>query len=451
MAERMGGGVCFPLSTLPWIWEYDGWVVLAGALFAIAAALPGTFLVLRRMSLAADAISHAVLPGIVLAYWWSGGRQAIAMLLGAACLGLATIWLTDRARSLGKVDEGAATGTVFTGLFAAGLILMVQLADSVDLDPGCLLFGDLEMVPIDAGSSGWRRVPTAIWIAAALLVANLSWIVLFWKELKVSSFDEAYAESQGLAPAVAQYALATSVAITAVASFQAVGNLLVVGMFIIPPAAAMLLSHRLPSILLIAAGVAAVSAAVGHWLAIELPSRLQLPGTSTAGMMVVVACLILAGAILLSPIDGWLARWLRTVRHRRKVEEEDLLARIYRQQETSRRRPQPHSTPSPHPLSTRILRRLERQGLVEPLLDPPQWQLTASGMARAKELVRSHRLWETFLDTHPGVSPDRLHERAEALEHFTDLEIRRKLEEQTDGRARDPHGSPIPEEPGPER
>jgi manganese/zinc/iron transport system permease protein len=373
------------------------------------------------------------------------------MLLGAACLGLATIWLTDRARSLGKVDEGAATGTVFTGLFAAGLILMVQLADSVDLDPGCLLFGDLEMVPIDAGSSGWRRVPTAIWIAAALLVANLSWIVLFWKELKVSSFDEAYAESQGLAPAVAQYALATSVAITAVASFQAVGNLLVVGMFIIPPAAAMLLSHRLPSILLIAAGVAAVSAAVGHWLAIELPSRLQLPGTSTAGMMVVVACLILAGAILLSPIDGWLARWLRTVRHRRKVEEEDLLARIYRQQETSRRRPQPHSTPSPHPLSTRILRRLERQGLVEPLLDPPQWQLTASGMARAKELVRSHRLWETFLDTHPGVSPDRLHERAEALEHFTDLEIRRKLEEQTDGRARDPHGSPIPEEPGPER
>jgi manganese/zinc/iron transport system permease protein len=447
MAEPIGGGGYFPLSTLPWIWEYDGWVVLAGALFAVAAALPGTFLVLRRMSLAADAISHAVLPGIVLAYWWSGGRQAIAMLLGAACLGLVTIWLTDRARSLGKVDEGAATGTVFTGLFAVGLILMVQLADSVELDPGCVLFGDLEMVPIDAGSSGWRRVPTAIWIAGALLLANLSWILLFWKELKVSSFDEAYAESQGLSPAVVQYALATSVAITAVASFQAVGNLLVVGMFIIPPSAALLLSHRLPSILLIAAGVAAFSAAVGHWLAIELPSRLQLPGTSTAGMMVVVACLILAGVILLSPIDGWLARWMRTLRHRRKVEEEDMLARMYRQQETSQRSPMPNPTPSSSRVSTRILRRLERQGLVKPSSNPSQWQFTTSGMARGKELVRSHRLWETFLDTHPGVSPDRLHERAEALEHFTDLEIRRKLEEQTDGRARDPHGSPIPEEP----
>ena len=447
MAEPMAGGACFPLSTLPWIWEYDGWVVLAGALFAVAAALPGTFLVLRRMSLAADAISHAVLPGIVLAYWWSGGRQAIAMLLGAACLGLATIWLTDRARSLGKVDEGAATGTVFTGLFAAGLILMVQLADSVDLDPGCVLFGDLEMVPIDAGDSGWRRVPTAVWIASALVVANLSWILLFWKELKVSSFDEAYAESQGLAPAVMQYVLATSVAITAVASFQAVGNLLVVGMFIIPPATAMLISHRLPSILLIATGVSAISAAVGHWLSIELPSRLQLPGTSTAGMMVVVACLILAVAILLSPIDGWLAKWMRTVRHRRKVAEEDLLAGMYRKQETSHRIPKPDQTPSTLRMSAGTLRRLERQGLVEPSPDRWQWQLTASGIARGKELVRSHRLWETFLDTHPGVSPDRLHERAEALEHFTDLEIRRKLEEQTDGRARDPHGSPIPEEP----
>jgi manganese/zinc/iron transport system permease protein len=447
MAEPIGEGACFPLSTLPWIWEYDGWVVLAGALFAVAAALPGTFLVLRRMSLAADAISHAVLPGIVLAYWWSGGRQAIAMLLGAACLGLATIWLTDRAKSLGKVDEGAATGTVFTGLFAAGLILMVQLADSVDLDPGCVLFGDLEMVPIEAGSSGWRRVPTAIWIAAALLVANLSWILLFWKELKVSSFDQAYAESQGLAPAVVQYALATSVAMTAVASFQAVGNLLVVGMFIIPPAAAILLSHRLPSILLIAAGVAAISAAVGHWLAIELPSRLHLPGTSTAGMMVVVACLILAGAILFSPIDGWLARWMRTMYHRRKVEEEDTLASLYRQHETSQRSRMSNPASIRQRMSTRILRRLERQGLVKPSPDSSQWQLTDPGMGRGKELVRSHRLWETFLDTHPGVSPDRLHERAEALEHFTDLEIRRKLEEQTDGRARDPHGSPIPEEP----
>jgi manganese/zinc/iron transport system permease protein len=425
------------LSTLPWIWDYDGWVVLAGALFSVAAALPGTFLVLRRMSLAADAISHAVLPGIVLAYWWSGGRQAIAMLLGAACLGLATIWLTDRAKSLGKVDEGAATGTVFTGLFAAGLILMVQLADSVDLDPGCVLFGDLEMVPIDAGDRGWRRVPTAIWIATALVVANLSWILLFWKELKISSFDEAYADSQGLAPSVVQYALATSVAITAVASFQAVGNLLVVGMF----------SHRLPSILLIAAGVAAISAAVGHWLAIELPSRLQLPGTSTAGMMVVVACLVLSGAIVFSPIDGWLARWMRTLFHLRKVEEEDVLARMYRQQETPHRDLTSKPTPSHQRLSTRILRRLERQGLVKPSPDAAQWQLTDSGMGRAKELVRSHRLWETFLDTHPGVSPDRLHERAEALEHFTDLEIRRKLEEQTEGRVRDPHGSPIPEEP----
>jgi Mn-dependent DtxR family transcriptional regulator len=129
------------------------------------------------------------------------------------------------------------------------------------------------------------------------------------------------------------------------------------------------------------------------------------------------------------------------------VEEEDTLASLYRQHETSQRSRMSNPAPSRQRMSTRILRRLERQGLVKPSPDSSQWQLTDPGMGRGKELVRSHRLWETFLDTHPGVSPDRLHERAEALEHFTDLEIRRKLEEQTDGRARDPHGSPIPEEP----
>ena len=139
---------------------YDTWIVIVGALCAIAAALPGTFLVLRRMSMMGDAISHAVLPGLAVAFLVTGTRASFAMFAGAAIVGVLTAVFTQWISQWGRVDRGASMGIVFTTLFAIGLLLIVQAADHVDLDPGCVLYGAIELTPPRrAGRHQYRRLP----------------------------------------------------------------------------------------------------------------------------------------------------------------------------------------------------------------------------------------------------------------------------------------------------
>src|SRR5690606_38844964 len=132
-----------------WLWELDGWIIAAGVLCATAASLLGNFLVLRKMSMLGDAISHAILPGLAVAFFLSGSRQSVPMFIGAALVGVLTALLTQWIHDFGKVDEGASMGVVFTTLFALGLVLIVQTADYVDLDPGCVLYGAIELTPLD--------------------------------------------------------------------------------------------------------------------------------------------------------------------------------------------------------------------------------------------------------------------------------------------------------------
>jgi len=131
------------------IWELDGWIIVAGVLSAVSAALLGNFLVLRKMSLLGDAISHAILPGLAAAFFISHSRNSIPMFLGAVIVGLLTAVFTEWIRGAGQVDEGASMGVVFTSLFAIGLVMIVQAADNVDLDPGCVHYGAIEFTPLD--------------------------------------------------------------------------------------------------------------------------------------------------------------------------------------------------------------------------------------------------------------------------------------------------------------
>src|SRR6056297_458775 len=140
-------------------WGLDGWIILAGALSAVASALLGNFLVLRRMSMLGDAISHAVLPGLAAAYFLSGTRSSLPMFLGAVLVGIITAFFTEWIRGAGKVDEGASMGVVFTSLFALGLVMIVQAADQVDLDPGCVLYGAIELTPLDTIEIGSIFIP----------------------------------------------------------------------------------------------------------------------------------------------------------------------------------------------------------------------------------------------------------------------------------------------------
>ncbi|MEM7144117.1 MAG: metal ABC transporter permease [Verrucomicrobiota bacterium] len=295
---------------------FDTSIVIVGALCAVACALPGCFLVLRRMSMMGDAISHAVLPGLAIAFLFSGSRASIAMFIGAAIVGVLTAVFTQWISKFGKVDRGAAMGIVFTTLFALGLILIVQAADHVDLDPGCVLYGAIELTPLDPIASislgnTTLEIPRAAAVIGIVLLVNLVVITLFFKELRVSAFDPELSTTLGIPSQLMHYLLMTIVAVTTVAAFEAVGSIIVIAMLIVPPATALLLTQRLAIMLPLSAALAAAAAALGHLAAITVPTWFGFESTTTSGMMALAAGLLFTLAWLLSPNQGLLTKHSR--------------------------------------------------------------------------------------------------------------------------------------------
>ncbi len=288
-------------SLRSWSGALDGWIVVAGVLCAGACALVGCFLVLRRMSMMGDAISHAVLPGLAVAFLLTGSRASLPMFLGAAVAGVLTAMFTEWIRGAGKVDEGASMGVVFTALFALGLLLVVQAADHVDLDPGCVLYGAIELTPLDTVQLGGHDIPRVVLTLGAAFVLNLTCVLLLYKELKISSFDPALATTLGINARLMHYLLMTLVAITAVAAFESVGNILVVAMLIVPAATAHLLTDRLSVMIGLAMLFGALSAVLGHLGAIAVPAAFGYESTNTAGMMALTSGLLFALAVVLGP------------------------------------------------------------------------------------------------------------------------------------------------------
>jgi len=272
---------------------FDTWIVIVGALGAMACALPGCFLVLRRMSMMGDAISHAVLPGLAMAFLITASRTSVTMFIGAAIAGVLTAVFTQWVSKFGMVDRGAAMGIVFTTLFALGLLLIVQAADHVDLDPGCVLYGAIELTPLDTIRlfSRWD-VPRASLVVGGALVMNILFVLLLFKELRISSFDPELATTVGVNATLMHYLLMTVVAITTVAAFESVGSIIVIAMLIVPPATAFLLTQRLVAMIVLSVVFALISAVVGHLGAITVPRWFGFEDTRTAGMMSATAGLL---------------------------------------------------------------------------------------------------------------------------------------------------------------
>lgn len=432
-----------------WSWSLDGWIVVSGILCSVSSALLGNFLVLRKMSMLGDAITHAILPGLAAAFLISESRSSIPMFAGAVLAGILTAIFTEWIRSFGKVDEGAAMGVVFTSLFALGLVMIVQAADHVDLDPSCVLYGSIELSTTDMILiAGWN-IPRVVVVLSVVLLINLSFVVLFLKELKLSSFDPALATTTGFNATIIHYALMTLVAVTAVASFETVGNILVVAMFVVPPAAAYMLTDRLVRMIFLSVILAIISAVLGHISAITVPRWFGYQSTSTAGMMAVAAGLLFVVAALFAPRHGIIVVFIRRQILSWKILAEDIIALMYRIEE---RNPQQKpdaaylrgilfSSPVPTDLT---LRHLKKKGRISDING--NYELTESGRNRARQLVRSHRLWEHYLVEHAGMSTQKIHQQAEQLEHFTDRRLREKLNADTLDTEQDPHGRPIPPE-----
>ncbi|MFM9958079.1 MAG: iron chelate uptake ABC transporter family permease subunit [Phycisphaerales bacterium] len=299
-----------PTPDVPRVWfrvgsyevrNEDLWTCGTAVVCSVSCGVLGCFLVLRRMSLLGDAISHAILPGLAAAFILTGSREPWAMLGGAMIVGVLTALLSSGLSRWGKVPEDASMGVVFTTLFALGVVLITLVASDVDLDPGCVLYGLIEFVPFDTVSLLGFDVPrTFVWLSV-MLVVNIGLITAFYKELKIVCFDPYLATTMGISATAVHYALMTTVAATSVASFEAVGSILVIAMLIAPGATAQLLTDRLARMLWWSAAIGAACAVGGYALAVRLD-------TSVAGMIAAVALGIFCAAALFAPRHGVIAR-----------------------------------------------------------------------------------------------------------------------------------------------
>ena len=284
------------------------WIVLAGALAGASCGLLGAYLVLRKMSLLGDALSHAVLPGIVIAFLLSGSRDVIPMFIGAAICGVIATVLIETFHRRWRVQEDSSIGIAFTALFALGVVLITAYAGQVDLDQECVLYGEIAYTPWDRLFWGeWDLGPRPIWILGTVFALNIAFVLVFFKELLIASFDAEMALSVGVSAALVHYMLMGAVSVTTVAAFESVGAILVVAMLIVPGASAYLWSDRLKVILTLSALMGVISAIAGYFLA-------GVWNSSIAGAMVVVMGVLFALSLIFAPHYGLLGRFVRQVR-----------------------------------------------------------------------------------------------------------------------------------------
>ena len=285
--------------------------IVIGTLAAIACALPGNFLLLRRQALIGDAISHVVLPGIVAAFLVTGAVSTWPMMIGAAAAAVLAVVLIEVVRRIGRIEPGAAMGVVFTAMFAGGVLLLEQSDTSaVHLDVEHALYGNLEsLIWLDA--TGWASLldpaalaglPPELWRMAGAAVGAALFVGLLWRPLKLATFDEGFARSVGIPVTALGLALAVVAAIAAVAAFDAVGSIIVIAMFICPPAAARLMTDRLGRQVAWSVLFAVLSAVIGYVLAGYGPLWLGAANAvSAAGMIATVSGVILGLAALFGP------------------------------------------------------------------------------------------------------------------------------------------------------
>ncbi len=422
--------------------EWQGWWLrpfserwwmetVCSMLVGVACGVVGCYVVLRRMALIGDALSHAVLPGVVIALLVTRSSGIVGLLLGALLAGLVTAVLVNLVSRFSRTKEDSSIGIVFTALFAVGIILISAMPRAVHFDLKCFLFGD----PLAVG--------TADLILMAVVCPAVLWIVTFlYHPLKLASFDPVVAAAMGVPVMGLHYLLMGMLSATVVAGLKTTGVVLVVALIITPASAAYLLSNRLWLMMLLAGSFGAFSALAGMTLSFVT----NWPSGAT---MVVFATAIFVAAMLLSPSQGVITSFIRRVRVRRHMESEDVLKGLYHSSAASGEwcgvehvataaRMEPARVGS-------IAKQMVREGLIE--AEAGKLALTSAGWDRAVEMVRAHRLWESYLSEEANVAPEDVHEEAERLEHAHELadEV-----DQTLGHPQlDPHGEVIPQKTEP--
>jgi manganese/zinc/iron transport system permease protein len=297
-------------------------IMVTGALVGSAASLVGTFLVLRGNSMLSDAISHSIIFGIVIVWLVTGQQSGPVQIVGAALTGVLTVFLTELLVGTRRVKNDAAIGLVFPVLFSIGVLLLNLYARDVHIDQHTVLLGEIGFVWLDTVALGGHQIPRSLLAMSAVTLVNLAFVGLFYKELKLATFDAALAKALGFAPGVLFYALLMLTSATAVAAFEAVGVVLFIAFVIVPPSAAYLLTDRLGLMLVYGIAISIASSVTGYHLAVAW-------NVSIGGMMAVMTGAFLTAAFLLGPRYGLIAREIRRRGQARANESRTLAVHLY--------------------------------------------------------------------------------------------------------------------------
>ncbi len=392
--------------------------LIAAVLVGVVCGTLGCYIVLRRMALIGDALSHAVLPGAAISFMLG----AADFFLGAAVAGIVTAVLIGWVTANSRVKEDAAIGVVFTGAFALGIVL-ITLIQSRSVDLFHMLFGNVLGVE-----------DRDLMITAGITGTVLLTVLLLYKELLLHSFDPIFAAAIGLPGRALHYLLMLLLSLTVVASLQTVGLVLVVAMLVTPASTAYLLTDRFGRMLGISAGIGVLSAVTGLFASYYW-------NVSSGAAIVLVATLLFFVAMLFAPKRGLVLRQVRSRRAMLRTAREDALKHAYTLSSEG-------IAVTDEALAARLgtsarqaerrMGGLRREGLLH------NGSLTAQGERRAEELIRAHRLWERYLVDEGGVSGEDVHDEAERLEHVATVAMADRLDEVLGSPRSDPHGKPIP-------
>lgn len=414
------------------------YALIGSILLGVSCGLLGSFIVVRKMALFGDALSHAVLPGVAMGFLWSKTKDPVAIFIGATLAGLLGGAVVTLIRQTTKLKEDTALGIVLASFYAVGVCLIgrIQNMKNVGNTSGIkdFLFGK-------AASIGADDVALMAVVTALVVVI----VGLFYKELLVTSFDNAFARAVGFPAGLIHYALMLLLSFSVVIALQAVGVVLVSAMLITPAAAAYLLTDRMHRMLGLAMLFGVFAGALGAFLS-YLGTNLP-----TGPLMVLAATTVFVMAFLFGPRHGVVARAFRQLSRSNRVKRENTLKAVYHvleqrefdgesvsMRELAERRRETISEVEQQ------ARKLQSHDLATLDADGQSLHLTPEGWQRACEIVRNHRLWELYLTNEAKIAPDHVHDDAEEMEHVLGEETVRQIERTLNHAKEDPHGRPIP-------
>ena len=416
----------FNVFAEPWTHAYFVKGVLGGSIIAVACAVLGCYIILRKMAFIGDAMSHALLPGVGIGYLimnalFAGGFTAGGLLLGALIAALLTSLCISFLSNVDRIAEDTAIGIIYTGLFAAGIVILTRFQQYINIDLNHFFQGDIYGV-------SWPD----LWLSAGVAAVVLSIIIMFYRHLTIVSFDPTMAASIGLPTRGIHILLTIMIALVCVAGISMVGVIMIVGLLITPAALAYMLTDRLPRMMGLAALMGVLSVILGLYFS-------EWVNASGGGSIMFMGFLLFIVGLIFAPRYGLLAAWLRRRRLVPQADLEDVLRSAHEGCVLLE-----DVTPFDLQRVRKAARQMAREGLLESEpLRRGRVCLTEKGRDEAAHIMRSHQLWEGHL-IHSGMSVEAAHEAALELEHLHYRDVLIDFDAELEHPVADVDGKPIP-------